>query len=61
LHEIIFGLRCPENEKKKYRRLVENKFDYPIKFYQIRKMRDSSQFEKRINGLMIPSSDVFKY
>lgn len=48
LQEVIFGLRCPENEKKKYKRLVENKFDYPIKFYQIKKMRDSSQFEKEL-------------
>lgn len=46
LTEVIFGLRCPENERKKYKRLVRDNFDYPIQFYEIKKVQDSSQLRK---------------
>lgn len=47
LVEITFGLRCPLETRKKYLKLASDHFDYPIKFYEIVKKKDTNQIEKR--------------
>ncbi len=53
LTEVVFGLRCSEKDKKKYRELANNNFDYPIQFYEIVKKPNQYQIElwERINKL----------
>lgn len=46
LTEVVFGLRCSEQDKKKYRELANNNFDYPIHFYEIVKKPNQNQIEK---------------
>ena len=48
LVEIIFGLRCTEKNRKKYKSLIRENFDYPIHFYEIVKKPNSNQIEKRV-------------
>lgn len=47
LKEIIFGLKCPIDERKKYIKLVTTHFDYPIDFYEIIIVPNSNKFTKR--------------
>lgn len=46
LVEITFGLRCPCETRNKYIKLASIHFDYPIKFYEIVKKKDTNQIEK---------------
>lgn len=47
LTEVIFGLRCPEEDRKKYKELAKNYFDYSIRFYEIVKRPNTNQIEKK--------------
>lgn len=44
---ITFGLRCSEDNRKKYIQLIKDNFDYPVSFYEIIKKPNANQFEKK--------------
>ncbi|ARK12189.1 DUF2971 domain-containing protein [Fibrella sp. ES10-3-2-2] len=46
LNEIIFGLKCPIPERKKYIDLIENNFDYEITINEIITINNTNQIEK---------------
>ena len=47
LAEITFGLRCSEDDRKKYVKLIQENFDYPVHFFEIVKKANTNQIEKR--------------
>lgn len=47
LVEVTFGLRCSENDRKKYIKLIKDKFDYEVHFFEIVKKDNSNQIDKR--------------
>lgn len=48
LSEIIFGLRCSDADRRKYMKLADTHFEYPIRFYEIVKRPNSNQIEKKL-------------
>lgn len=47
LAEITFGLRCSEDDRKKYVKLIQENFNYPVHFFEIVKKANTNQIEKR--------------
>ncbi|WP_207425699.1 DUF2971 domain-containing protein [Pedobacter sp. SYSU D00535] len=47
LKEVIFGLKCPIDQRRKYIDLVSTHFDYPIEFYEVIIFPNSNKFTKR--------------
>lgn len=47
LMEVTFGLRCTEENRLKFKSLAIDNFDYPISFYEIVKIPDTSQIAKQ--------------
>ncbi len=60
LEEIIFGLKCNEERRNHYIKLIEENIEHPVKLYEIRKIRGTNQLEiisldKNVSEPMISS------
>ncbi|MCX8129418.1 MAG: DUF2971 domain-containing protein [Clostridia bacterium] len=47
IKEIVFGLRCPPENREKYRSLAEKYISNPINFYEIQKVPNTNSIVKK--------------
>jgi hypothetical protein len=46
ISEIVFGLRCSEENRDKYKTLIKDNFQYPISLFEIKNTPNTNKIEK---------------